>query len=387
MKPFFYSQVASQTIGSCSRFHISKFSISFKLIAVFILFSGFNSFAFSQAERPVITFDNGVHDFGVVQEEAGPVSHVFTFTNTGRQPLVIHNVRTSCGCTVPEWTRTPIQPGGRGTLKAIFDPRGRPGHFNQSITVTSNASTPNETIRIIGRVAPRTLTVEDNFPREMGGIRLQSSHLAFTRVEPGTRKEEALRVINVSNQPVAISFHQVPAHVTINAVPQTLAPGQEGLIQASFDASRIDDWGFIVNQVFVALNGTQHHDYRLSVSATIEEDYSRWTEEQMRNAPDIQFRETSFDFGEVREGAVVSHNFQFTNNGRSNLVLRRVRASCGCTATKPETNVIPPGGTSIITVEFNSRGRNGRQNQSVTVYSNDPRKSTMLLRVSANVVR
>ncbi|WP_026473635.1 DUF1573 domain-containing protein [Alkaliflexus imshenetskii] len=358
-----------------------------KRLNTLLLFLGVISLLQAQAPKPEIAFEKKIHDFGDVQEDGGVVAYTFEFTNTGRVPLVIHNVRSSCGCTTPEWTRTPIQPGGKGTLKASFDPRNRPGNFNKTITVTSNAETANETLRIIGRVTPRARTTEDLYPREMGDIRMKSSHLSFTRVEPGSKKEESLEIINTSQQPATITFSRVPAHITIKTEPATLAPGQAGVIKAVFDASKIDDWGFVVDQVFVAINGTQPQDARLSVSATIEEDYSKWSADQISNAPDIQFSETSFDFGEVKEGDVVTHTFKVTNNGKSNLVLRRVRASCGCTASQPDRDVIAPGATANIPVTFNTRGRNGRQNQSITVYSNDPRKSTMLLRISANVTK
>ena len=56
-------------------------------------------------EADVIRFDRKVHDFGDVLIAEGPVTCIFTFTNIGKQPIVIHNVISSCGCTTPEWTR------------------------------------------------------------------------------------------------------------------------------------------------------------------------------------------------------------------------------------------------------------------------------------------
>lgn len=340
----------------------------------------------AQNAKPSLQFEKKIHDFGSVKEDGGVVAYTFEFTNKGASPLVIHSVRASCGCTTPEWTRTPIQPGGKGTLKATFDPRNRPGNFNKSITVTSNAENASEILRITGRVEEKTRTVADNYPRDLGNVRLTSSHLSFTRVEPNTQKEATLGIINASDKPANITFSRVPAHITIAAEPATLSPGAEGKIVATYDASKISDWGFVVDQVYIAVNGEQPKDSRLSVSATIEEDYSSYSQEQLASAPDIQFRETSFDFGEVKQGEKVEHTFQVRNEGKSNLVLRKVRTSCGCTASKPDKEVIQPGESANIPVSFNTRGRNGRQNQSITVYSNDPKKSTMLLRISATVV-
>lgn len=352
------------------------------LILGFGLFGGLSA----QNAKPVINFEKKIHDFGDVKEDGGTVNYTFEFTNSGSQPLVIHTVQASCGCTSPEWTRTPIQPGGKGTLKATFNPRNRPGNFNKSITVTSNAQQPVETLRIVGNVIPKAQTIEDIYPRQMGDIRLKSSHLSFTRVEPGTKKTEQLELINTSRQSVTVTFSRLPTHLNMKMEPATLQPGAKGVIIADFDASKNSDWGFVVDQVFLLINGAQNNENRLSVSATIEEDYSKWNADQMANAPDIQFRETSFDFGDIKSGDKVQHTFKVTNNGKTPLVLRKVKASCGCTASEPDKTNILPGETANISVTFDSRGRTGRQNQSVTVYSNDPRKSTMLLRISASIL-
>lgn len=340
----------------------------------------------AQTASPALKFNEKIHDFGDIKEDGGPVAYTFEFTNTGQQPVVIHNVRASCGCTTPEWTRQPVLSGQKGMVKATFDPRNRPGNFNKSITISSNAANSTEVLRIVGNVLPRKKTIEDIYPRQMGDIRLKSSHLSFTRVTPGSKKNESMEIINTSSEPATITFNQVPKHVTVQVVPATLKPGEKGTIKAAFDASKIDDWGFVVDQLYMAVNGKQLKDGRLSISATIEEDFSSWTEEQLANAADIQFGETSYDFGEIKSGDVVSHTFVVTNKGKSNLILRKVRASCGCTATQPDKEIIAPGETANIKATFNSRGRTGRQNKSITVYSNDPKKSTMLLRLSSTVL-
>src|SRR5690554_1310622 len=76
------------------------------------------SFATSaQNAKPVLSFEKKIHDFGDIKEADGVASYVFEFINNGAQPLVVHNVRASCGCTTPDWTRQPVMPGGKGTIK------------------------------------------------------------------------------------------------------------------------------------------------------------------------------------------------------------------------------------------------------------------------------
>ena len=93
-----------------------------------------------------IAFKSDSYDFGTVEE--GPAAeHVFTFTNTGKEPLIIQRVQPSCGCTTPDWTKEPIAPGKTGMIKSSYGTQGRPGHFEKTMTVFTNAGTKMVTFK------------------------------------------------------------------------------------------------------------------------------------------------------------------------------------------------------------------------------------------------
>ena len=96
----------------------------------------------SMAQKPAqIKFDKTTHNFGSFSEKEPKVTCVFTFTNIGESPLVINQAIASCGCTVPEYTKTPIQPGEKGEIKVTYNGTGKfPGHFKKSITVRTNGA-------------------------------------------------------------------------------------------------------------------------------------------------------------------------------------------------------------------------------------------------------
>lgn len=342
---------------------------------------------YGQNSKPVIEFENETHDFEEIREDDGKVSHSFRFKNDGGQPLVVHNVKASCGCTSPDWTQKPVKPGEEGYVKVTFDPKRRPGNFNKSIIVRSNAEESTVVLRITGKVQPREKTLADKYPRKMGDIRLKSSHLSFTKIAPDETKTEELEFVNVSDSPVSVEGENVPGHIDFKIEPAEIAPEQKGKIVATFDAGKKDDWGFVVDRLYLKMNGESDRKNRLNVSATIEEDFSEWSEEEMANAPSIEVDNRVFDFGEIQQGEKVSHTFELTNTGESDLILRKIRASCGCTAIEPEKKVIAPGESANVVARFNSRGMTGRQNKSVTIYSNDPHRSTLLLRLSGSVVK
>ncbi len=102
------------------------------------------------ANGPEIEFDKKVHDYGTIQQGDNG-SCEFKFTNTGNEPLILSNVISSCGCTVPKWPRTPILPGKTETIKVTYDTK-RLGTISKQVTVLSNAKTNREILKIKGSV-------------------------------------------------------------------------------------------------------------------------------------------------------------------------------------------------------------------------------------------
>lgn len=101
---------------------------------------------------PDIKFDKLTHDFGTFSAKSPKVVTVFTFTNTGDAPLVIHQAIASCGCTVPEFTEEPVLPGKTGIVKVTYDGTGKyPGEFKKSITLRTNCvkDPKKEMIRLV----------------------------------------------------------------------------------------------------------------------------------------------------------------------------------------------------------------------------------------------
>lgn len=90
---------------------------------------------------PEIKFDKLIHNFGTFSEKNPVVSYTFTFTNVGEKELIINQAIATCSCTVPEYTKTPIQPGEKGEIKVTYNGTGKfPGHFKKSITVRTNGA-------------------------------------------------------------------------------------------------------------------------------------------------------------------------------------------------------------------------------------------------------
>jgi len=102
---------------------------------------------------PVIEFDKTEHDFGEVESKK-PVETTFKYKNVGEAPLVITDVKSSCGCTVPKnWTRTPLAPGESGEFSVRFNGSGK-NKITKTITVTANTEKGREVVKIMAFVKP-----------------------------------------------------------------------------------------------------------------------------------------------------------------------------------------------------------------------------------------
>ena len=122
-----------------------------KLIILFsVVFLFASVAAFKVEEKAEFKFEKETHDFGKIPQ-GKPVSVEFKFTNTGNEPLIITNIESVCGCTVPKYTNTPILKGQTGTITVTYN-AATPAPFSKGLTIRSNAKTPIKVIYIKGEV-------------------------------------------------------------------------------------------------------------------------------------------------------------------------------------------------------------------------------------------
>ncbi|MBC3757866.1 DUF1573 domain-containing protein [Hyunsoonleella sp. SJ7] len=124
-------------------------------ILVMLLFIGATTLTQAQElamleEVAIIDFETEVMDYGTI-EQGSDGTRIFKFTNKGNAPLIISEVKTSCGCTVPSYSKAPILPGEQGELKVKYNTK-KLGNFTKTITVISNAKEVQKILKIKGKV-------------------------------------------------------------------------------------------------------------------------------------------------------------------------------------------------------------------------------------------
>lgn len=355
-----------------------------QLAIILFLSVAVNNTVVAQGKAKIV-FDQMEHDFGSFKEDDGLQTTTFTYKNEGTVPLILNNVRPSCGCTTPKWTREPVAPGGSGEIQVTYNPRNRPGAFDKTVMVQSNAENPTVVLKITGKVEPREKTLAEKYPRELGNLRVRTNHISFGRLTQNEVKTEELELVNDTEKPIAVGFRTVPKHLKVKVEPETVPAKGKGKLIVTYDAAAANTYGFASHRIYLTIDGSNDYKNSVGVSATIEEDFSKLTPEQLANAPVAKFSEKTYDFGDIKQGEKKEYTFTLTNAGKSDLIIRNVRSSCGCTAVAPATKVIAAGQSAPIKVTFDSRGKRGRQSKTITVITNDPKNPTAMLRITSNV--
>ncbi|MDR3094818.1 MAG: DUF1573 domain-containing protein [Bacteroidales bacterium] len=341
-------------------------------------------FVCTAGAQPVIVFNKAEHDFGKVNESDGEAVHNFTFKNTGSSPLIIKNVTTTCGCTTPEWTKQPIPPGGNGLIKVSYDVKGRPGTIDKTITVLSNGKPATVGLHISGEVIGIDRAPAEAFRFKMGSLRLSEHHLAFDRVWSYEKPTLTIVAYNPGAETVKIEFPNLPPHIKAEVSPASIGKEQKASIKLTYDAAKKNEWGFVSDRVSLSLNGKQDGQYYLMVTANIQEDFSRWTAQQLQNAPIIAIDPTVIEAGKIKKGETKEYKVKLTNNGKSKLLIRKAESpSQQVKVTAPKE--ITAGANAELLVHYDSAEQSGAQSKIITITTNDPQNSQITLKLKAEV--
>lgn len=337
---------------------------------------------------PTITFPTKTHDFGNINESDGAASYDFVFYNKGDAPLIILKAIASCGCTSPLYTKEPIAPGTSSTIKVTYATAGRPSTFHKTITIyTNDPDAPNVVLIIQGNVIPKGEDPETTYPRNMQGFRLKRTMVPMLETKIGSIKTEVIDVINTNKTPMSISFNKVPSHVSVTASNTLLQPNQTGTITIKYRAHLANDYGKREDSFYIVTDNKEktNPNNRINLTATITEDFDRLSEAMKAIAPIAAFSENRINFGNMVRGTSKTLSVTLTNNGKTNLLIRKIIPDYDGLKVTPASKNIEPGKSIRILISFNAGTFDGNVVQRFTVITNAPNASVNRLFVTAQV--
>jgi len=325
------------------------------------------------AQQPVITFEKTEHDFGKINEGDGRVSVEFAFKNEGMAPLVLSNVRASCGCTTPTWTKEPIEPGQKGSITVTYNPNGRPGRFQKTVTITSNASEPTTKVYIKGEVIPKQAKPVNKYTIAVGDINLKSKMLDLGTIKKGESKSGNLEYSNLKAEEHQVELTNSSEAFLLNNVSlASVKQNEVGQFQFRIDTKDPKLYGPVEAFAYVVVDGKRviDEDHKLTVKANIVEDFSAMSVEQKQQSPIIEVGK-SHDAGKVAAGKVLKFTFPVKNIGVNPLEIRRIYSNDKSLNIK-QPKSIKSGKKGSVIVEINTKGlQAGAYKREVVIISND----------------
>jgi hypothetical protein len=339
------------------------------------------------AQTGKMTFENMSHDFGTIKEELGSVTYDFKFTNTGNAPLIISNVKASCGCTTPDWTKDPVLPGKTGFIRAVYSTTGRPGAFNKSLTITANTEPATTNLFISGTVTPKPKSPEEEYPKVVGNIRYASDILDFGRITTKDTISKVFVLYNAGAAPVTFQAPQgLPKHLTAKIIPMTIESKQTAKLKITYDPKKKNDLGPVSDKITITTNEPAENKKVFSVKADINEYFPPLSEQALAAAPKMELSGTPVDMGTVKSKSVTTAYIDITNTGKQDLVIRKVRTSAGSLSAHAEKTTIKPGMKGRIKLSYTAGDKPMPELLLVWIYSNDPTMPTQQVSVKVAVI-
>ena len=348
-----------------------------------------NNTANEAKKAPQLTFKEITHDFGTIGENDGYAEHIFSFTNTGDAPLTITRVTASCGCTKPDWTQAPVEPGKEGEIIITFNPRGRIGNFYKTATVFTNEGDGfvRHKLNVTGEVVDKP--TEDPYIQyvdTIGGIAFEKNNFIYGTLKIAGISQKAAYIKNNNPETAYLYWENVPDYITVNG-PDSLKAGWPGEIFVLIDETKTSDKrGRFTDKLVLTIkdrDGKILGNDNIVVTANYLDDFSKLSPLKTVSAPSLEIENTMINFGIIKRNA--SKQLVFTNKGKTELIIHSVTAD-------DETIHLPDlKGKTIktgesLTVNINIKIKELYSegiNTDIYVVTNDPKGPVRLINVIA----
>lgn len=340
--------------------------------------------ALTASAQTSLVFTPTEWDFGTILENEGRVSHTFTGTNTTDKPIVILDIFSSCGCTVPEFSRKPIRVGETVEVKVTYDPMNRPGTFIKDLTIYDAERRKVAKLTVRGSVTPRQKSIEELYPVPVAdGLRITDGLCAFSYLYHGRSTMSYIGFVNTSQKPVQLALlaNESSGLLTLD-YPREIAAGACGEINIGYNIPEQSPcYGTVKDVLTFRING-RNASVPL-VTHGIAVDNPALSDE--KSAPKAEVDKYILKFGVLKRASGLQKlPLRIANTGGNTLIIRAVEmgGGIGCTlrtdrSIEPERSI-----TGYVTIDP-AQQEYGPMSGNLTVITNDPSRPMRKVRVTA----
>ena len=328
----------------------------------------------TRPEEEVVRFEEKIHDFGDLTIADKSVSCKFTFTNISKKPVVVHNVVSSCGCTVPHWTKQPVKPGEKGAIEVTFKNDQGAYPFSKSITAYISGVNRPVILHIKGVVYGKKLTLKEMYTHTVGGVLgTRETTLALGNMYQGKSKSDATSIANLSDKPVKVQAVSEDEALSVAVVPNPIPAGSKASLAYTVNTARGEKrWGNSEYTFGFVVDGKMAEE-KMRVVTTIADSFDGYTQAQKEKGPVPSFEKGYWDLETITAGSVLEHTITVKNTGKSQLVIYKIDSDDGRTTVLTQAPVkVAAGKSAQIKIKYDTSTLEGEFVSIVTLTTNSP---------------
>lgn len=309
----------------------------------------------------------------------------FTVKNTGSKAATINNVEVSCGCTVVDWSRKPVEPGKSSDITVSYNAEML-GHFTKQVAVyTSNSKRPHY-LAISGNVVAKAPDYNGELEYKIGDIKLSCDEMEFDDINRGDIQKRTIDIFNEGSTPYKPELMHLPKYLTAEAVPQRLLPNHGGKIIVTLNSNMLRNMGLTQTSVYLSrFPGDKVDDENeISVSAIMLPASSELNEAQLAAAPHISLGSDTV----VIDGSSAKDRLKgyvtITNTGKSTLQIRSLQVFNTAINVGVSRKISAGKSTKLkITILRKFLKQHSRNRLKILMITNDPQrpKVTVVVKV------
>lgn len=311
----------------------------------------------------------------------------FQLINQGSHDVEVKDVKSSVSNVMLSDYPGMVRAGDTAIVKMLLVTNGMEGEFTVKVDVVTAGKKQPQPLYVKGFVEKTPETIEQRCKAVFGLLRVEKRDIDFGRVKMHKEYRDTLLVYNPTDKIVKVDVVNHSDLVKAELLDDEIYPGKASWLEVRFRADDSLCLGKCYENVVCMIGEKERTTGLLAVGADVVENFELLSEDELKNAPVLYVKQPKFDFGKIRQGTEVTHAFVLKNQGKRNLIIRKVQAACGCTAVVDGQRVIAPGASVPLDVVYKSAGREGAQQKSILLFTNDPEHSEVKLWISGTVTK
>ena len=255
-----------------------------------------------------------------------PVKAEFKMKNSGDKPLLISDVKSSCGCTTVSYPKDAIAPGKTFSVSAVYDAK-QLGHFQKEVGIYSNASDEPLLLTLKGVVVAKKSNFKGEYPYTLGDLLTDRNEVLFDDVNRGDMPVQQVHILNNSDETMEPQLMHLPPYLRGEVKPARLAPGRSATVTLQVDSKQITDLGLKQTQIYLgAFPGDKvSPEKQLDINIILIPSFGKQTKEQLAAAPRLQLSKGRINIGSFEGKAKKKDDLEITNIGKSTLSIRSLQ--------------------------------------------------------------